>query len=361
MPKRVLLSGYYGFGNAGDEAVCAAVLQALRTHGGDPVVTILSGNPEASLRMHGVPAVPRKKIFDILPNSDALIQGGGSLLQDATSAASTFYYLWVILAARIIRRPVFIYAQGIGPLRRPVVRAAVRTVLNRTQAITVRDRASKALLAELGVNRPSIYLTSDPVWALQPAPAERAAIIWERQRMPVGDRTVTFALRTWPVAPHLDRVVQEAVASLQDRGFEPAFLPMQRPGDEEYAARLSEAMPHPAPYLKGGYDPPDMIALAARTGLLVGMRLHALIMAAAGGVPVVGIPYDPKVSALLAEIGAPSTDEAGKVSADSLVEAVESAWEQRGDLSRKMVREAERLKDNALGTARLAKSFLDGI
>jgi len=361
MPKRVLLSGYYGFGNAGDEAVCAAVLQALRTHAGDPAVTILSGDPEASLRMHGAQAVPRRKILDVLPYSDALIQGGGSLLQDATSAASTFYYLWVILAARIIRRPVFLYAQGIGPFRRPAVRAAVRTVLNRTQAITVRDRNSKLLLAEIGVNRPSIYLTADPVWALQSAPAERARVIWERQGMPMGDRTVVCALRPWPGAPGLDQVAAEAAAALQSRGFDPAFIPMQRPGDEDYAARIVSLMPRPAPYLKGGYDPADMMALAARSGLMVGMRLHALIMAAAGGVPVVGIPYDPKVSALLSEIGAPATADAGRVTADDLVEAVESAWEQRSELGRKMLREAERLKDNALGTARLAKSFLAGL
>lgn len=361
MPKRVLLSGYYGFGNAGDEAVCAAVLQALRTHGGGPSVTVLSGNPDGTSRIHGVPAVLRKKILDILPQTDALIQGGGSLIQDATSAASTFYYLWVIMAARIIRRPVFIYAQGIGPLRRPAVRAAVRTVLNRTQAITVRDRGSKALLKELGVNRPSIYLTADPVWALQAAPADRASIIWERQGMPTGDRTVTFALRAWPGANGLEGVVLEAASRLQDRGFEPAFLPMERPADEEYAAGLAASLPHPAPYLKGGYDPADMMALAARTGLLMGMRLHALIMAAAAGVPVVGIPYDPKVTSLLTEIGAPSTADAGDVTPDGLVAAVESAWDQRRDLARKMQREAERLKDNALGTARLAKSFLDDV
>lgn len=359
MRKRVLLSGYYGYANAGDEAVCAAVLQALRTHGGDPEVTVLSGNPEETQRAHGVIAVPRKKILDVLPNMDALIQGGGSLLQDATSAASVFYYLWVIVAARIIRRPVFLYAQGIGPLKRPAVRAAVRTILNRTQGIAVRDKGSKALLAEIGVNQPSIYLTADPVWALEPAPKERAERIWELQRMPSGERSVALALRSWPAVANMPELAARTASLLQDRGFSPGFLPMQRPDDERLAAQAQALMPHPAPCLKGTYDPPDMMALAGQAGILAGMRLHALIFAAAQGVPVVGIPYDPKVTALLTEIGAPATSGIASVTPEAIVASVESAWEEREVLGRKMGREAERLRDNALGTARLAKAFLD--
>ncbi|HEY3411420.1 MAG TPA: polysaccharide pyruvyl transferase CsaB [Armatimonadota bacterium] len=359
MRKRILLSGYYGFANAGDEAVCAAVLQVLHTHGGDPEVTVLSQNPSETSRIHKVAAVQRNKILDVLPNVDALIQGGGSLLQDATSASSVFYYLWVIVAARIIRRPVFLYAQGIGPLRRPAVRAAVRTVLNRTQGISVRDRGSKALLAEIGVNRPSIYLTADPVWALEPAPEERSERIWELQGMPVGERSVTLALRAWPAVPNMADLAARTATLLQERGFSPAFLPMHRPADEELAARAIALMPKPAPCLKGTYDPADMMALAGRAGILAGMRLHALIFAAAHSLPVVGIPYDPKVSSLLEEIGAPATPGPAQMTPDAIVEAVQSAWEQRVALGRKMGREAERLRDNALSTARLVRAFLD--
>lgn len=359
MRKRILLSGYYGFANAGDEAVCAAVLQALRTHGGDPKVTVLSANPAETQRAHGVTAVPRKKILDVLPNVDALIQGGGSLLQDATSARSVFYYLWVIVAARIIRRPVFLYAQGIGPLKRPAVRAAVRTVLNRTQGIAVRDKGSKALLAAMGVNQPSIYLTADPVWALEPAPKERAKRIWDLQGMPGGERSVTLALRAWPTVANMPELAARTASLLQERGYSPAFFPMQRPGDEELAAQAQSLMANPAPCLKGIYDPADMMALAGRTGVLAGMRLHALIFAAAQGVPVIGIPYDPKVTALLSDLGAPGTPDVAQATPEAIVEAVAAAWEQREELSRKMVREAERLRDNALGTARLAKAFLD--
>ncbi|HEY3268877.1 MAG TPA: polysaccharide pyruvyl transferase CsaB [Armatimonadota bacterium] len=358
MDKRVLLSGYYGYGNAGDEAVCAAVLQTLRTHGGDPAVTVLSGDPAATERAHGAHAVPRRKILDALPEMDALFQGGGSLLQDATSAASTFYYLWVIMAARIIRRPVFLYAQGIGPLTRKPVRAAVRAVLNSVQAITVRDRDSKRLLTEIGVTRPPVYLTADPVWALDAAPPERAGLIWERQGLPSAGRTVAFALRAWPAAPDIAGVAARAAGMLAEQGLQPAFLPMQRPDDETLVHSIRAAMTEPAPWLQGAYAPGELLALAGRADLLAGMRLHALIFAASQGVPCLALAYDPKVSSLAAELGLPSLDVNG-MTGESLAAAVGDAWSQREAIAARSAREVERLRDGAFSTARLARDFLE--
>jgi polysaccharide pyruvyl transferase CsaB len=358
MAARVLLSGYYGYRNAGDEAVLAAILQTLRTHGGNPDITVLSGDPSYTERTHSVRAVRRKDLFRALPECDVLFQGGGSLLQDVTSARSLYYYLYVIVAARIIRRPVFLYAQGIGPLRRPASRAAVRTVLNHVQAITLRDRDSKTVLADVGVTRPPVYVTADPVWALEPAPADRAGTIWSRQGLPSNGRTIALALRDWPAAPELDGVAADAATTLQSKGFEPVLFPMQRPGDEQQALRISGRMPRPAPVLSGDYHPADLMALAARADLLVGMRLHALIFAAASGVPVLALNYDPKVETLAHELGDAPKVEVEGLTAERLAGAVEAAWETRETDRKRAAREVERLRDGALSTARLAKEFV---
>lgn len=358
MPKRVLLSGYYGFDNAGDEAVCAAILQTMRTHGGDPAITVLSGNPERTQRSHGVPAVLRRRLLDALPQTDALFQGGGSLLQDATSARSVYYYLWVIMAARIIRRPVFLYAQGIGPLQRGATRAAVRTVLNRVQAITVRDHDSRTLLTEIGVTIPPVYVTADPVWALEPAPDERAAMIWERQGLPSRGQTVGLALRPWPTVTGLAESAARAATALQDRGYDVVFLPFQRPDDENLATAIRAHMNRPAPALQGLYGPHDLMGLTARADLLIAMRLHALIFAAARAVPLLGLSYDPKVTTLMQDLRAPCLDIA-EASADAVVSAFDAAWEGRESARRALSRETQRLRDGALSTARLARDFLD--
>lgn len=358
MRVRVLLSGYYGFGNAGDEAVCAAILQTMRTHGGAPEITVITGSEDYTRRLHDAPCVSRRSLLKALPRHDALFQGGGSLLQDATSARSVYYYLWVILAARLIRRPVFLYAQGIGPLRHRVSRAAVRVVLNRVQGISVRDRRSRDLLAEIGVSRPPVYLTADPVWALEPAPAERAATIWARQGLPANGRTVGIAARAAAGAPNLASSLGRAAASLQERGFDVTFLPMQRPRDEVFGEEMRRHMPRVAPALLGEYTPSDVMALVARVDFLIGMRLHALIFAAVQGVPVLGLSYDPKVEAVLSELrGAPPL-EVESLEPEALEAAFHAAWGEREAAGHRLALEARRLRDNALGNARLARDFL---
>jgi polysaccharide pyruvyl transferase CsaB len=355
--KRVLLSGYYGYANAGDEAVCAAVLQALRTHGGDPDVTVLSGDPAATERIHGVKAVPRGELLRALKTSDALFQGGGSLLQDATSAASVYYYLWVLGAAIALRRPVFLYAQGIGPLRRRSTRAAVKAVLNRVGAITVRDAGSKDLLEAIGVRR-AVVQTADPVWALNPAADERARSLWTERGLPDRGRTVGLALRAWPSAPGLADAAARAASTLRERGMDVVLYPMQRPADEDFADAVNARMSHPAPVISDVARPEDLMALAGRMEFLIGMRLHALIFAAARGVPLLGLSYDPKVDALLAQIGGiPSLDVSG-LEPEALLALFETAWENRDAGAARVRAAAERLQETALDTARLAVEFL---
>lgn len=356
--KRVLLSGYYGYGNAGDEAVCAAVLQTMRSHGGDPEITVLSGNPAATQRLHGAQAVPRGDLARALKSTDALFQGGGSLLQDATSARSVFYYLWVLMAARRAKKPVFLFAQGVGPLRRPAVRAAVRVVLNRVQAITVRDEASRNLLARVGVRVP-VTVTADPVFALQPAPPERARELWAAQSLSDAGRTVGFALRAWPGAPDLVETAARAAELLQQRGMDVVLFPMQRPADEDFATEVQRKMPRPAPMVRDVDRPDELMALAGCMDMVVGMRLHALIFGAAMGVPLLGLSYDPKVDALLTRLGGvPALDVAG-LDPEALSSTFDMVWRDRETQATHVREAAGSLRETALQTAREAARFLN--
>jgi polysaccharide pyruvyl transferase WcaK-like protein len=92
---RLDLSGYYGFSNSGDEAVLKSILTALEDAGKQAGIKIepivLSGDPDWTKRQYGVEAVHRTKLGEVrqaLKNSDGLISGGGSLLQDATGLGS---------------------------------------------------------------------------------------------------------------------------------------------------------------------------------------------------------------------------------------------------------------------------------
>ncbi len=168
--SRVVLSGYYGFGNAGDEAVLAAMIKALRRVEPQLSLTVLSARPEETARQYGVSAVSRTSVGAIwraIAAADLLISGGGGLLQDVTGGGSIPYYLGVVWIAQLLKKPVFFYAQGVGPVRKLAGRLLVRRIVNRVEAITVRDGESAAELRRLGVTRPPIAVTADPVFGLE--------------------------------------------------------------------------------------------------------------------------------------------------------------------------------------------------
>ena len=94
--SKILISGYYGFANAGDEAMLTAIIESLRQVEKNVELTVLSGNPEDTAAKHQVCSVYRFNplgIIRAMKDSELIISGGGSLLQDVTSKRSLLYYL----------------------------------------------------------------------------------------------------------------------------------------------------------------------------------------------------------------------------------------------------------------------------
>ena len=170
----VTLSGYYGYGNAGDEAVLAGLVTALRARRagrrtGDRRAVGTARRDGGGARHSAADRYKVPALLRALSRTDALLSGGGSLLQDVTSAHSVFYYLGVVRLAQMLGKKTMFVAQGIGPLLRPRTRKLVAAVANRLDAITVRDPDSAALLREIGVTRPPVEVTADPALLLAPA------------------------------------------------------------------------------------------------------------------------------------------------------------------------------------------------
>jgi len=306
--SRVVLSGYYGFDNLGDEAVLAATVDALRARRPGVEIAVLSGTPEATGRAFAVEGVPRARVGDlvrILRRSDLFLSGGGSLFQDVTSWRSPWYYLGVLALARRLGCRTAVYAQGIGPLRGRAIRSAARRTLSAVDLITLRDRESLSALASLGVDRPPVALAGDP--ALLLAPEWSARVLAETSQWGAGVH-VGLALRAWRNDAWLDAVARAARTIVERHGVRWVCLAMQRPGDFVLAERVAAALGPGARVVRAPLNPREMLALVGRLGLVVGMRLHALMFAAVQGVPFVPLAYDLKVSAFAREMGEPFLD-----------------------------------------------------
>jgi len=305
---KVVISGYYGFDNCGDEAVLLSMIHCLRKLQPGIRTTVLSNNPEQTSKLYGVRAINRwnpLKIALELLSGRLLISGGGSLLQDVTSAKSPVYYLAVIRIALFLRKKVMIYAQGIGPLTLEKNRKNVQKVLNRCHTITVRDSSSAELLKSIGIQR-DIHVTCDPVMALDRDYLNSITTGGTLQDLGVpetpGKPLLLVAIRSWNDDSHI-----APIAKLLDiqagKGWNILLVPAHFPGDmaaiETTAATMS-TQPH---IINKCLTANEFLALTAKADRVFSMRLHGLICAVAMGTPVIGLSYDPKVDAFMKQAG----------------------------------------------------------
>ena len=304
---KIVVSGYYGSKNGGDEAMLAAMLEVLREEVLDLDVTVISHNPEYTRRRHNVNAVPMSDILPIIKKireADLLISGGGSLLQNVTSGRSLYYYLAIIFFALIFGRKVMLYAQGIGPIRGTVAHKLMNLIVNRVDLITVRDRGSLEELERLKINRPKIFCTADPVLAIKPVPITAGQKILARYSTTRDGKLIGVAVRHWLDWENFSRELAEALDKLSDTtGAKIVFLPMKFPEDITAAQQTAALMEMPCTVLDEEFTMREILSLVGCMDVLIGVRLHALIFAGVMNVPMVGVSYDPKIDRFLDSIG----------------------------------------------------------
>ena len=159
---KYVVSGYIGFDNFGDEAIAKVLTEYLKQNGAEKI-TYISSTPQKTAQLYGVDSVGMFGFIKPIFESDVLISGGGSLLQDITSLKSLIYYILVILSALILKKKVLIFAQGFSKFRTKIGEVLTIFVLKHCNEITVRDKKSQEFLEEKGI---SSKLVSDPVFAM---------------------------------------------------------------------------------------------------------------------------------------------------------------------------------------------------
>lgn len=319
---KIVISGYYGSKNGGDEAMLAAMLEVLREEIPNLSVTVISIDPEYTKQRHNVDAVPRPDILTIIKKiraADLLISGGGSLLQNVTSGRSLYYYLAIIFFALIFGRKVMLYAQGIGPIRGSLAHKLMNLIVNRVDLITVRDRGSLKELSRLKITRPKIFCTADPVLAIKPVPLDFGEKILARNSITRSGKFIGVAIRHWLDWENFSRELAAALDKLVEvTGAKIIFLPMKFPEDITAAQTTAALMKSPSVVLNEEFTTREILSLVGCMDVLIGVRLHALIFAGVMGVPMLGISYDPKIERFLDSIGEKPLGNLSDVTADKI-------------------------------------------
>ncbi len=303
-----VISGAYGLGNGGDNAILEAIVAQLKNVDPDLPICALSRDPKHTrlgARVSSLHSFRILPLYFLLRRSEIFLSGGGTLLQDLTSSRSLWYYLLTIQLAHLAGCRVMLYGCGVGPIQEEANRRRTARVLDRcADVITVRDEYSADFLENLGVTVPRIHVTADPALLSKPLPPDAAQSYLLRCGVEDGRRYAMLALRQWPGAEtHLAAFASAAEYLYRDYGLIPLLYSMEQAQDMPILTAVAQKLHCPYLILQAGASGGEILALIHRMSIVISMRLHALVFASGQGVPLVGVVYDPKVSAFLDYLG----------------------------------------------------------
>jgi polysaccharide pyruvyl transferase WcaK-like protein len=351
----VFLAGAFGQGNPGDEALLAAFARALPDH--RPLAA--SSDPAATAAEHGIAAVDRDDLATVgreIALADAVVVAGGTIFKtlhpSCGRAPLSLLRRTAALAAatRALRKPLALVGVGAAPLRGRGARALARSIVRAADLLVLRDEESAGHLAEIGAPTP-VRVGADPAWTLLPDAAaptkggqtplaqaaaqsgKTAGTVAEGGLTPLGPdepavvmrsaagghapvplaaggdgdgRPVVVALSHLAGGPDLAERLAAGLAPVLDAGVSVRLDPWQPDGDADLAAAVATRL---GDRIDLAPPPPDLLAARdAMTGarLVLAQRFHAIVAAAAAGVPVLAVAHEPKLAGLAGRLEQPA-------------------------------------------------------
>lgn len=324
---KILISGYYGFDNAGDDSVLYGIVSSLRKKDNTLQFSVLSNRPEKTEQTFGIKAFNRWSIIEVLrqlKNHDLLVMGGGSLLQDATSPRSVVYYLGTVLAAKLFGKPVVFYAQGIGPIEKSFSKRLIKFIVNKVDVITVRDFGSGEDLKRFGVIKTPIFVTADPAVTI---PAESIDLNIGKKLLTTlainPKETMAISVRSWKKEENYLAQLAEVADHYASKGWKILFIPMQYPEDITACRDIMKRMTKPAYIIEQQLNFKEIMSVIGNIRFVLGMRLHSIILAAVMNVPFVGISYDPKIDRFVERVNMHSAGHISNLHTQKVIERID--------------------------------------
>ena len=359
-PVNIVISGYYGYNNSGDDIMLKSIVQNLRALRDDLNLTVLSPKPKETRAQFGVDAVHRFNLLSVfrrLRKARLLITGGGNLIQDETSTQSLLYYLLVINTARWLGVKNMLYAKGIGPVNRRGNIERVRRSINKVDLITLREGGSLEVLKAIGITQPETHVTADAAFALPLTDGGEAHL----QELGITGEYFCIALRPWA---HNPPGLEATVAAFADHvvetyGYKAVFVPMRPEQDCDIAKKVIGLMKHPAVFVETspkGYEVAR--AVLGLSSFALCMRLHGLIYAMERGVPTIGLEYNSKIRGFMEAMGQEWYVPVEDTSESTLVEMAKEIHGNKAEISARIYEAGSRLRELAQRNAELCVELI---
>ncbi len=359
----IVLSGYYGFNNSGDDALLTAIINNLRVYKEDVRILTLSKNPKQTKRLFKVDAINRFNPFIIyksLKKSKLFLNGGGTLIHDATSSHSLYYYLYLMNLAKKLNLKLVVYANGIGPFKEKNEKISA-LVTKKADLITLRDELSKKELRRIGVDKKEVFVTADPAITLDACSDIETLKLIKENNINENGKYMAVSVRGWNKN---DKLFEAKIAEICDYVYEKynietIFITMRPSEDLLISQNILQRMSHKGYIIKDEQSAEKLMGIISKCELVIGMRLHSLIYATTMCVPLIGIIYDPKIKGFLDYIKQDMLVDAENIDSSYLREMIEKIIDNKDEIRKNLVTYKEELSKKALSNAEMTIKLLE--
>lgn len=349
--KNIVIAGYYGYQNSGDDAILHSICDDIKSLSEEVSITVLSNQPDLTMREYPVKAVNRfgfSQVRGAIKSCDILLMGGGSLIQDVTSTRSLYYYLAILWMAKIYKKKIVLYGNGIGPVTKWFNKPSVRLTLNTVDIITLREHLSIDVLKKLKVDKPEIEVTADPVFNLKVHEDMELENMFTMERIPTDKKLVGVMFRSWShEESYTKKMAKICDKIVEDYGYHIVFIPLKHPTDIIVSNEIAKKMHHKATIIEHRYHEEKLIMFISKLHMVLSMRLHGLIYSALHGVPMIGFNYDPKVAYYANELNIPVVDDMRHLHNDEIMGFIEDIEENYVSHQENINIQLSRLKNEA--------------
>ena len=360
----VVISGYYGFRNSGDDSILKVIIDDLKSACPNVSITVLSQRSNETSRVFKVNSIDRFDfitIWGLFKRTKLLISGGGSLIQDVTSSKSLFYYLTIIKLAKLRGAKVMLYANGIGPLTKQKNLKHVKNTLQKVDYITLRENSSLEEIARVMGTCDKCEVTADPAYNAKAESDEKSILALQNVGIAPQEKFFTISIRDWEA---LDPQAVSKISKFCEWVYnqyeiKPFIIPMQKKFDKGISAKISSALGIPHGIALKGYSPELMMGIISRAEFVLGMRLHTLIYAVKAGVPAIALDYDPKVAAVMKSAELKFSQSVERINTDGLCDFAREIIESRETLCAEITEKSTKFQQLAKRNTEIAVDLLN--
>lgn len=295
-PQKILLCGYYGFGNIGDEAMLLEMIKKLKAKYPDAELSVITHSPRKYRRALSVRCISRRNpvsMCRVLAECDRLIFGGGSVLQDKSSIRSLIWYCSLIDYAYKKGARIELASNGLGPLRKKLSKRLAARALGRCAKISFRDPDSAELAKGLGVSTEKISFEDELTSAIPACDSERTQRILKE----LGLCHKSFAVIgiNGKIKRKMLKNIKENINQLKNSGLLPLFIAMHPKEDRRLCKKLSKK--YGSVYIDK-ISPSELRGIISKAAIVLGTRYHLLYFAKLEEVELLGFGDDPKILSL---------------------------------------------------------------